>query len=103
MACDEESMKQFNKLINDSNILVFSLPGCPACVKAKKLLSDLNHSFTYHELSHSDENFFSCIYDKTNSATVPQIFVNRKFIGGFRELTYLTNTGLLNDLTKKEI
>lgn len=55
---------------------------------AKKLLA--NNNLKYRELSlegKTDE--LKNLIEKTNHKTVPQIFINKKFIGGYTELKNL--------------
>lgn len=97
--CDTDAKKIFDEFIKSHKIIIMSTNGCPACVDAKKLL-DVNN-FKYSNLDLSDdknEKLFYCLYDITRSHYVPQVFVNSKYIGGFKELSYLNHTGLLNDL-----
>ena len=99
--CDDESKKIFNEFLQKNKIAVMSTVGCPACVDAKNLLK--KHSFDYSELdltSSENEKLFNCLYDVTRSHYVPQIFINNKYVGGYRELNYLNNTGILGDLYK---
>jgi len=98
--CDD-----FQKIISDNNIVVWGTKGCGACVKAKQLLKSKNFAFHEEDLSMTDQNIQECVLNVTNSPYVPQIFVNKKFIGGFDHLNYLVTTGLLDDLlaTNKKI
>ncbi len=88
----------FNKILNDNNIVVWGTKGCGACVKAKQLLKNKNFAFHEEDLSATDQDIQECVLNVTNSPYVPQIFVNKKFIGGYDHLNYLVVTGLLEDL-----
>lgn len=97
--CDSEARVKLEEYLASNKITVMSTIGCPSCVDAKKLLN--KHSFNYLNVDLTDdsnENLFHCLYDITKSHYVPQIFVNNKFIGGYRELQYLHTTGILHDL-----
>lgn len=68
------------------NIVIYSKPNCPWCVKAKELMNKLNLNYdekvldvdyTRDELKqHMPENL---------PLTVPQIFVYNKRIGGYED------------------
>lgn len=97
--CDEKSKQLFDQYLKNNKITVMSTIGCPACVDAKKLLESSKLIYGTIDLSDDEnEKLFHCLYDITKSHYVPQIFINNKYIGGYRELSYLHNTGLLKDL-----
>jgi len=70
------------------NVLLYTTETCFFCTMAKKLLS--NSNISYKEI-HIDHNFilFEKIIKLTNQKTVPQIFINGIFIGGYTELNSL--------------
>ena len=88
----------FHQILNTHNIVVWGTKGCGACVKAKQLLKNKNYAFHEEDLSTTDQDIQECVMNTTNSPYVPQIFVNKKFIGGFDHLNYLVVTGLLEDI-----
>jgi glutaredoxin 3 len=97
--CDSQIRDSINKTLSDNKVVIMSLTGCPPCKKAKELLKSLNIPF--HDINlRENEGFMECVYEKTNSLYAPQIFLKNKYIGGFNELTYLNNTGILSDLLK---
>lgn len=99
--CDTQSKELLDKMLKDNKIVVVSGVGCGACVKAKKILKSANIPYFEHDLTNSsDDGLFACIYDKTKSRYIPQIFINSKFIGGASELGYLHSTDLISDLIK---
>ncbi len=82
------------------NIVIYSTPSCPYCNMAKQLLSSLDLEYKEIDLSANPEELEKLI-EKTKMQTVPQIFINEKFIGGFDDLNKLKQDNeleaLLND------
>ena len=70
---------------------VYTKKVCPFCNMAKTLLK--NKGYEYEEINVEEEGFdFEALKEKTKQMTVPQIFEDDKFIGGFSELkTYFSN------------
>lgn len=62
------------------DVTVFSRDGCPFCVKAKEALHTANVAF--EELVLNRDYTEQTLRAVTNAATVPQVFVNGKLIGG---------------------
>lgn len=71
-------------------VLIYSLPSCPFCKRAKKLLSDLQVPFVDVNLEKYPERRYD-MQERTGRRTVPQIFFNSKHIGGFDELKKLVS------------
>lgn len=61
----------------------FMFPQWPACESAKALLKEHNIQYMYIQ---ADKKLFGKVLPVTNSKTVPQIFMDGEFIGGFPEL-----------------
>lgn len=71
-------------------ILIYSKPNCSFCVKAKNLLNIKNLAFNEKILG-KDFTKEQLLDILPNVKTLPQIQINGKHIGGYRELeTYLT-------------
>lgn len=70
-------------------VTVFTITGCPFCIKAKSALKERSIPFVEINLSeHPDKR--SAMLSLSNSLTVPQVFFNEKHIGGATEtLAYL--------------
>ncbi len=97
--CEGENKERFDKFLEENRIAIMSTIGCPACVDAKNLLKNSKINYAELDLTEKEnDGLFNCLYNITKSHYVPQIFINKKYIGGFRELTYLDKTGLLRDL-----
>lgn len=74
----------FNKYV------VYGGKGCKWCYKAEFLLDDNELEFEYHDVDKEFESkkaFFDEFSDRTNNKrTIPVIFVNGKFLGGYDQL-----------------
>ena len=72
------------------SIKIYSKTDCRFCKYAKSLLDSYN--IIYEEISLDDDDKRSQFYDKISNEqdkiinTVPQIFINKKYVGGFNNL-----------------
>lgn len=72
-----------------NDIEIYTLPSCPFCIKAKELLRSKNLDYCEFDISHDEENMRKKLAKKfklNSSATVPQITINGKHIGGYSDL-----------------
>lgn len=67
-------------------VLIYTLPTCPYSMNAKKLLSQ--HHMNYKEISVNGKQK-SDLIKQTGHKTMPQIFINDEFIGGYDDLVNL--------------
>lgn len=67
------------------NITIYTTKTCMYCNLAKNLLIEKKIQFKEINVE-NDLTTFNELIKKTNSKTVPQIFINEKFIGGYTEL-----------------
>ena len=69
-------------------VIIYSKENCPNCVKAKALMDKYNPTILKIGENISRDKFF----DKfPNAKTVPQIEIDGKHIGGYRELVEWVN------------
>ena len=80
------------------NIKMYTSQFCPYCTNAENLLK--SKGFKISEKIYVDKNpeELSRMIEITGKRTVPQIYINDKYIGGFDELRKLDNTGELDKL-----
>lgn len=79
---------------------IVSKPQCPYCEEAKSFLTEVGASY---EVEHLDPSMDPAEYarrrdaliSETGARTFPFIFLEGKFIGGFRELVAMYETGRL--------
>uniref|UniRef100_A0A6V0I0H9 Uncharacterized protein n=1 Tax=Zooxanthella nutricula TaxID=1333877 RepID=A0A6V0I0H9_9DINO len=85
-----------------SRITVFSLSGCPHCLRAKTLLTEKGYAYTEINLSEYPEKRTD-ILQLCDRLTVPQIFFSAQHVGGASELAELNETGQLAILYEEKI
>ncbi len=65
---------------------LFGTASCKFCLLSKKLLDRVGITYSYHEVSDVTE-YLDTVKDVTgNQRTVPVIFSDNSFIGGYSEL-----------------
>ncbi|MBJ9986786.1 glutaredoxin 3 [Acinetobacter sp. S40] len=81
-----------------ANITIYSTTMCPYCVRAKQLLERKGVEYKEINLSKEAPEVRVELMQRTNHRTVPQIFINDQFIGGFDQLYALERDGKLDPL-----
>ena len=71
-------------------ITVFSITGCPFCIRAKNKIRELNLDYVDINLD-SYPSRRSEMNERTGRRTVPQIFFNAKHVGGFSDFDALVS------------
>lgn len=85
----------------DSTIVVYTLPWCPHCARAKALLR--RREVSYREVDGSSQDSFRAwLLELTGGATVPQIVIDGTPVGGADRLVRLDRMGLLQALAHGE-
>ena len=69
--------------------VVFGAPGCSFCAKAKELLK--SEEYTYVNVCAEEEelcesSLFQELKERNSWSTVPQVYLNGNFIGGYAAL-----------------
>jgi glutaredoxin 3 len=67
---------------------------CPYCIRAKNLLKEKGLEFTEIPLDGKEDKLAE-LRERTGQRTVPQIFIDDQFIGGFSELSAMNAEGKL--------
>lgn len=78
-----------------ANVTVYTTTICPYCVRAKQLLTKKGVAFEEVNLS-TDPALRQELMTRTRHRTVPMIFINDEFIGGFDQLYALERAGTLD-------
>ncbi len=81
-----------------AEVIIYSTTVCPYCVRAKQLLERKGVDYKEINLSKEDPQVRLDLMQRTNHRTVPQIFINEQFIGGFDQLYALEREGKLDEL-----
>lgn len=77
-----------------SGVRLYTSPGCAYCLAAKQLLSSIGA--TYEELNlrdHPEEA--DRLREQYQWRSVPMIFINDEFVGGYDDIASLHQQGLL--------
>jgi len=80
-----------------ANIILYSKKHCVYCANAKRLLTARDIAFDEVDIT-SNPSLELELIAQTRQRTVPQIFVENTFIGGFQELARLITQGKLDHL-----
>jgi glutaredoxin 3 len=95
----EYKIKYLKEIYGGSSIMakikIYTTEHCPYCIAAKKLCESKGLEYQEIDLTHDFEGLAK-IKEKTGMQTVPQIFVNEEFIGGYTEFRQLNNSGELD-------
>nr|WP_272909149.1 glutaredoxin 3 [Acinetobacter nectaris] len=81
-----------------ANVVIYSTTVCPYCIRAKQLLERKGISYKEVNLSNEAPDVRIELMQRTNHRTVPQIFINDQFIGGFDQLYALDRESKLDEL-----
>lgn len=79
-----------------AEVEVYTNKGCSACVRAKHLLDSKGVSYTEKKLGKSKKIDAEFSIKTRGAKTIPQIFINNEWIGGFDELLSYDRAGELN-------
>jgi glutaredoxin 3 len=80
------------------DILIYTKPGCPYCVAAKRLLTSKGVAFTEIDISGKPDVRSQMIAKANGSTTVPQIFIGTRHVGGSDDIHALDAKGGLDPL-----
>lgn len=78
-------------------VRLYTWPYCQFCNNAKKLLNAKNADYTDIDIS-GNEAIRDELTTKTGQHTVPYVFIDGQFIGGYTELAELDYNGELDAL-----
>ena len=80
------------------NILMYSSSYCPYCINAEKLLFEKGFDVTEKILVDENPAELQKMMKITGKRTVPQIFIDEIYIGGFEELRASDLSGELDKI-----
>jgi len=84
--------------MTNMNVVIYSKPNCPSCVKAKSVFDKMNVEYQEHKIG-SDiqpQELFDLFESKglAQPRTAPQIFIGEQHVGGYEQLlSYIEDTG----------
>lgn len=80
-----------------SDITIYSRTSCVYCSLAKRLLKDRGLAFREIDLT-AQPDIERELVARTGHRTVPQVFIDDRFIGGYAELAALNTRGQLTSM-----
>jgi len=82
-----------------TQVKIYTTSTCPYCDAAKHLLKQLKIPYEEENLDHNQELRMKLSQENNGWRTVPMIFIDGQFIGGFDDLNKLYKTGKLQKNT----
>ena len=83
-----------------AKVEIYSTQRCPSCVRAKQLLQQKGVTFTEYKVDEDRDKFEEMKTRAQGRRTVPSIFINDEFVGGFDSLLALEQAGELDEKLK---
>jgi glutaredoxin 3 len=80
-----------------AEVVVYSTPWCPYCIRAKRLLADKGVAFTDVDVS-ADPALRREMITRSGRQTVPQIWIGERHVGGCDDLYALERQRQLDGL-----
>ena len=80
---------------------IYTSPLCGYCTIAKKLLIKKGVDFNEFDILKNPSLKPTMVERSNGSKTVPQIFINKQYIGGLEQLVELDQNGTLDQIIQK--
>lgn len=87
-----------SKEILVAEVVIYTKPGCPYCIRAKALLDSKGAAYAEIVASNDPEKRAEMIQRSGGAATYPQIFIDGRHMGGSDDLHALDRQGGLDPL-----
>jgi glutaredoxin 3 len=84
-----------------AKVLMYSTAVCPYCIRAEQLLTRKGVQNIEKIRVDLQPELRMEMMEKTGRRTVPQIYINDVYVGGYDELASLDHAGKLDDLLAK--
>ena len=85
-----------------AKVEIYSSPWCGYCYRAKQLLESKGAPFTEVDLDEQPNRRDEMVKRANGRTTVPQIFINGKWVGGSDDLLALDKSGKLDPMLAEE-
>lgn len=82
-----------------SKIKIYSKKVCPYCVNVKKFFEQKGLLYQEVDVEKDPQDYFDLV-NKYNYMTVPMVFINNQFVGGFSDIMELERRGKLEEKLK---
>ncbi|EON98738.1 putative glutaredoxin protein [Phaeoacremonium minimum UCRPA7] len=94
----EAAKQKAQAMIDDNAVMVFSKSYCPYCRNSKRILDSYGAKYEHYELNEEDDGDIiqNALHQLTGQRTVPNIFINKKHIGGNSDLEAINRKTLEN-------
>jgi len=101
---DEQSKKRIEKMLEENRIMLFmkgspSFPQCGFSARAVAILREVGAKFGSFDVL-EDEEIRQGIKEYGNWPTIPQLYIDKKLVGGSDILMEMYQAGELQDLVK---
>lgn len=83
--------------VSSSKVVVYTTDPCPYCRQAKSLLNARGIGYEEIDMARDPEGR-AALLERTGQMTFPQIVIDGRSIGGFRELLQADRAGTLTQL-----
>ncbi|KAG5480410.1 hypothetical protein GH5_06011 [Leishmania sp. Ghana 2012 LV757] len=103
-ALDPARAPQFlDSMLRRNRVVLISATYCQFSTKLKMLLIELKHRFVSLEIDiiPNGREVFQEVVARTGVHTVPQVFLNGKYLGGYDDLIALYRKGELSETLEK--
>ena len=87
---------ELNRPTSMAEVDIYTNKGCSACVRAKHFLDSKGITYTEKKLGKSKKTDAEFSIRTRGAKTIPQIFINNEWIGGYDELINYDQAGELN-------
>ena len=84
-----------------AKVLMYSTAVCPYCIRAEQLLKRKGVLEIEKIRVDLQPELRAVMMEKTGRRTVPQIYINGEYVGGFDDLAELDHAGALDTLLAK--
>jgi glutaredoxin 3 len=84
-----------------AKVLMYSTATCPYCIRAEQLLKHKGVQEIEKIRVDIQPELRAAMMEKTGRRTVPQIYINDVYVGGYDELASLDHAGELDQLLAK--
>lgn len=82
------------------DVVIYTKPTCPFCIRAKALLARKGVPFTEIDIAGDPAERAAMIERANGRTTVPQIFIGERHVGGSDDLHALESRGELDGLLR---
>lgn len=96
-----------NELLDDNPFVMFKIPGCTNCTKMAEMFNSVGLEKNYSIINLADldnmDDVLSSLKETTKTSMFPMIFINKKFIGSYKEVKQMIEFGTFGDILKNEL